>query len=363
MGHCSSYDDVEIVNTAWAREMEARSQQTGVVIPSNITPGPFVQFAADNNDFNEETLDGKQTTNATMLVMYQRQPFGPKLPPKIQADHTSRRRSLEQPVQGQFMHECSVHGKRPALTSFVRTAEENFELREDSTTTQNIRELAWFLLRLIRKNVLKADDTWWEQSVSGWRAFNAEMSPITLPRTVIGYCPMIAGSPTEYNTICTILKTVQEMSKHLQQSTAVITFDLTIYSKAHKIHWRYPEEFQNLVIRLGRVSHSTQLFGIDWKDVPGERLRGCVHRVWPLLWHYCRENRTTGELEDIKTFQVLVQVHRDDSPSSKVHSSRTRGWLAATSKGYNKDDSLFFLQWIAFFPRKIQWKTIFLILN
>ena len=28
MGHCSSYDDVEIVNTAWEREMEA----------SNITP-------------------------------------------------------------------------------------------------------------------------------------------------------------------------------------------------------------------------------------------------------------------------------------------------------------------------------------
>ena len=55
MGHCSSFDDFEIVNTAWAREMEARSQQTGVVIPSNITAGPFVQFAADNNDFNEET--------------------------------------------------------------------------------------------------------------------------------------------------------------------------------------------------------------------------------------------------------------------------------------------------------------------
>ena len=117
MGHCSSYDDVEIINTAREREMEARSQQTGVVIPSNITAGPFVQFAADNNDFNEETLDGKQTTHATTLVVYQRQPFGPKLPPKIQADHTSRR-SLEQPVQGQLMHECSVHGKRPALTSF-----------------------------------------------------------------------------------------------------------------------------------------------------------------------------------------------------------------------------------------------------
>ena len=115
MGHCSSYDDVEIVNKAWAREMEAQRQQTGVVIPSNIIPGPFVQFAADNNDFNEETLDGKQTTHATTLVVYQRQPFGPKPPPKIHADHTSRRRSLEQPVQGPLMHECSVLGKRPTL--------------------------------------------------------------------------------------------------------------------------------------------------------------------------------------------------------------------------------------------------------
>ena len=62
---------------------------------------------------------------------------------------------------------------------------------------------------------------------------------------------MIAGSPTQYSTIYTVVKTVQEMFKHLQQSTAVITFDLAIYSKAKEIHWRYPEEFQNLVIRLG----------------------------------------------------------------------------------------------------------------
>lgn len=62
---------------------------------------------------------------------------------------------------------------------------------------------------------------------------------------------MIAGLPTDYSTIYTVLKIVQEMSKHLQQSTAVITFDLAIYSKEEEIHWRYPEEFQNLVISLG----------------------------------------------------------------------------------------------------------------
>ena len=41
------------------------------------------------------------------------------------------------------------------------------------------------------------------------------------------------------------------MSKLLQQSIAVITFDLAIYSKEEETHWHYPEEFQNLVIRLG----------------------------------------------------------------------------------------------------------------
>ena len=251
MGHCCSYDDVEIVNTARAREMEARNQQTGVVIPSNITPGPIAQFAADNNDFNEETLDGKQTTHATTLVVYQRQPFGPKPPPKIHADHTSRRRSLEQPVQCQLMHECSVHGKHLALMSFVGRAEESFVSSEDSTAADNLRELAWFLLRLNRKDLLKANDTCGDQSIPGWSAFNVELSSITLPRTVIGYCPVIAGSPTEYGTIYTVLNTVKEMSKQLHQSTAVITFDLAIYSKAKEIHWRYPEEFQDLVIRLG----------------------------------------------------------------------------------------------------------------
>ena len=62
---------------------------------------------------------------------------------------------------------------------------------------------------------------------------------------------MIAGLPTDYSTIYTVLKIVQEMSKHLQQSTVVITFDLAIYSKEEEIHWRYPEEFQNLLISLG----------------------------------------------------------------------------------------------------------------
>ena len=65
MGHCSPYDEIESVDTGLAKEILAKSQDCGTVIPSNISPGAFIQFAADNNDLNEETLHGKSTTHAT----------------------------------------------------------------------------------------------------------------------------------------------------------------------------------------------------------------------------------------------------------------------------------------------------------
>jgi len=65
------------VDTGLAKEILARSQDCGTVIPSNISPGTFIQFAADNNDLNEKTLDGKSTTHATTLVVYQKKLFGP----------------------------------------------------------------------------------------------------------------------------------------------------------------------------------------------------------------------------------------------------------------------------------------------
>jgi len=61
------------VDTSLTKEILAKSQDCGTVIPCNISPGAFIQFAADNNDLNEEILDGKSksTTHATTLVVYQ----------------------------------------------------------------------------------------------------------------------------------------------------------------------------------------------------------------------------------------------------------------------------------------------------
>ena len=83
MGNCSSYNEIERVDSSLAVEILAKSEQNQVVVPCNISPNIFIQAAADNNDINEETLDGKNTIHATTLAMFQRKSFGPELQPKV----------------------------------------------------------------------------------------------------------------------------------------------------------------------------------------------------------------------------------------------------------------------------------------
>ena len=83
------------MDTSLAEKILATSELSGVVVPSNIAPSVSVQVAVDNNDINEETLDGKSTTHATTMVLYQRGQFGPTPQRTVHADHSLRKRSLE----------------------------------------------------------------------------------------------------------------------------------------------------------------------------------------------------------------------------------------------------------------------------
>ena len=62
---------------------------------------------------------------------------------------------------------------------------------------------------------------------------------------------MIPDSLTLHSTVYTVMTNVQKMTRLLGQKTSVITFDEAIYCKAKEIQWRCPEEFSDLVLRLG----------------------------------------------------------------------------------------------------------------
>lgn len=250
MGHCSSYDELKAVDTSLAMEVMAKAEEYGTVVPSNISPGAFVQLAADNNDLNEETLDGKNTTHATTMVVFQRKVYGPEPPPTAIADHTNRRRSLPESGSVYEVLECSAHGRRPAVTQYVHQVKNEWFSSQSEILSNALKDdEIWLLLRMKLTGLTPA--TVMAHSVPGWSGYNAILYPDLPPSSCIGYCPMIEGPSTDFSTVYTVLKHAQKISESVGQAEAVITFDLAIYTKAKQIQMRFPEKFSNTVIRLG----------------------------------------------------------------------------------------------------------------
>ncbi|CAH3116266.1 unnamed protein product [Porites lobata] len=182
MGHCISYDEMKSVDAlSLATEVLAQSEQYDTVLPSNISPGSFIQMGSDNGDFNEETIDGKNTTHVTTMVVYQRKPFGPEPKPTVKGDHSQRQRSLQQDLANVYeIQDFSVVGRRPTTSSLVGKI--NMEWYDGSTNEfhkASSMDKVWSLMRMN-------------------------------PRT--GYCPLINGSSSEFSTIYTVMRNAQKMS-------------------------------------------------------------------------------------------------------------------------------------------------------
>ena len=71
------------------------------------------------------------------------------------------------------------------------------------------------------------------------------------PKTVLEYKPLIDMNPADPDTIMTSLFKAQEFTKATGQDFIVFTSDLQLHKVAQKILWAYPEQFSNVVLRLG----------------------------------------------------------------------------------------------------------------
>ena len=129
-------------------EVIAKPEEYGTVVPSNITSGPFVQLAADNNDLNEETLDGKNTTHATTMVVYQQKPFGPEPSTITVADHSVKRRSLQSTSKVYDIEECLAHGRRPAASAYISEVEAKCTKKVKIVSRKPLTDKIWSLMRV-----------------------------------------------------------------------------------------------------------------------------------------------------------------------------------------------------------------------
>ena len=140
----------------------------------------------------------------------------------------------------------------------------------NETGTARKADFIWTLLRLCPKKFGEAvvADVWEKQSIPSWAGFNAILYPEMPVVSNIGYCTMIDGSSNDFSTIYTVLKHAQKISATMGQADAMITFDLAIYSKAKETQWRFPNEFSNVVVRMGgfHILNFLSLLGKKFAD-------------------------------------------------------------------------------------------------
>lgn len=252
MGHSSSYSEIEQVETSLANESLAQADAKGVIIPTNINPGGFIQIAADNNDINEETLDGKNTTHATTLALYQRKQYGPMPARVLQASHTNRKRSLDSTRPLVIVEDINAGGRRPAFSDYKGNSDITTWFQCDSLLLPTcFDDLCWMLLRLSDSFLPCTPQNPQAQSVPGWSGFNSITHPNIPVESIIGYHPMINAEASNFSTLYTLLKLAQKINDAMGQVDSVVTFDLALYAKAKLLQMKYPDEFKNTVIRMG----------------------------------------------------------------------------------------------------------------
>ena len=70
LGHGISYSQLEEIEAGIA-EVQMKAVENGTLLPSNCQLNIFTTFAFDNNDLEEETLSGKNTTHCTNGIVIQ----------------------------------------------------------------------------------------------------------------------------------------------------------------------------------------------------------------------------------------------------------------------------------------------------
>ena len=80
------------------------------------------------------------------------------------------------------------------------------------------------------------------------------------------YMPLIDMMPSDPDTIMTALRQAQQITSDRGQDYIVFTADLQLYRVAVNILWAYPEQFDNVVLRLGGMHTLMSFIGSIGSD-------------------------------------------------------------------------------------------------
>lgn len=261
LGHCQSYSQVMELETAVCNQIISTESLLPMTISSSLNN--VLHFSWDNFDMSEETPSGAGTTHVAHGIVLQEvtdsnacEPDIQQLPPQNLQKTKSRSIHLEE----KELPPCFVKGKKePNLTVECVSVKVPHSLENSKKS-----DLAWVAARLSRSD---------NQSVPGWAGWVSLTGKpeyeTASAKTTVDYMVPIHKPITENITVQQILRICQKASQDVNQEVTIITFDLAVVMKAYSIMWQNPEEFGDVLVRIGVFHTICSYLGVLGKMMTG----------------------------------------------------------------------------------------------
>ena len=308
-GNSVSYDLIQRVDTSIANnELERFKANDNVAVPSNLRPGRFVQFAGDNINILEETLDGKGQFNATQIVAFQDADANTEGIPSMNSSRTKSSIGKDHSIKGSVpseFHETLDSGysknRRPSpIIPLVEQSWFKFDVTDDEVLQAKCQDLSWILSRVIGSRMEDG------QVVPAWTSFNQVVCPEdpSSGLVCVASMPILQAKADDPDTVYTILARCKYISELLGQKYTVVTFDQAIYCKAKEIVWMKDNEFRNTIIRLGGFH-----IIMNFMKAIGQHLDGSgLKEAWTESSVF--GETTAGQMMDGSAYNKAVRGHK-----------------------------------------------------
>ena len=240
-GYCVSHTSVLEHDTAIALQEVEKGSST---LPSNLKKSSYTTLVWDNNDFAERTLSGKGTTHNTNGIAVQHENVAAENPQALPAQSRKKTRQRSLPAPATKLMRFTGQ-KKSSPEAFADSVPLEMSQYADVLHTNKEKDAAFYVAKTSQERLLPS-----------WTGFNQLLSSNIHPKATIAYLPVIDASPTDFNTVHTVLNRSVEIADQLELPAIVIVVDQAIYCKAQTIRWQEPSFLKKIVIRLGAF-HTT----------------------------------------------------------------------------------------------------------
>lgn len=348
LGHCISYSSLQKIDNHVLNDVLLKNTNEEAPLPTNIIRDPtlFVHGAIDNDDFNEETLDGKMTTHVTAMVMYQTAPDENHRSAAVERIPSSNIKvDFTEILSCQTVKKCvGVHNKPDYHPSLFKHTE-NVSIDENNM----LKDIIWVLCRMIKE--AQGNDCISNDSAQciGWTSFNKVVSKNDMRLKTVGFCSIFPGPPTTIDNVYSVLKNFISLNNQLDKKYYVLSCDMAIYLIAKLIQIQR-RDLDKLYLRIGSfhlAKNWLSVLGMFVRDsgfadilietgIYGENtlrsiLKGVQYnrgvRVHKLMYEACRRlqidlffrekgnSQIIGAIDHIKAFQEAVMSTEEHAPA------------------------------------------------